>query len=149
MKILVIYSSFLGWQTIAPCHRNFNELPHLQVFNLKGNQMLKSSLMVLFFSLFFSSVSSANMQIVNCDSLALDNQTLSLVIFDSKLKQIRLGTEGALSHAFMPQLLHVMRHVSMYKIMGSPSLMYVDNAILQGSGGQVRIEGAVFRCEQF
>lgn len=96
----------------------------------------------------FASFANAQINIINCDGLNGTNNSLTLVVLGQNLKQIRVQTNGSLPRAFIPnRILHQnINGIILYTITGMSGMLEVDNQVLAGEAGIVRLENDEFSC---
>jgi hypothetical protein len=110
--------------------------------------MLKKLISLLFISI-ISTSSFAAYEIVNCDSIRGTNRSLSLIIVNNDVKQIRFLNPGSnRPMALMTRKLNIQNfpELTIYSAMGISSLIKVENNILAGNGGLVSIDSDEFSC---
>jgi hypothetical protein len=84
---------------------------------------------------------------LSCDSLSGNEMSLSLIVINGDLRQVRVQSSAQMPRALMVN--RVNNHLpdqTLYTIVGSPSLMFVDNSVLTADSGHVRIDSTVFSC---
>lgn len=109
------------------------------------------SIVSLFLSIsLFSSMAHAGLETITCTSMQGSNHELTLIIANNDLKQIRISSAigGSFPRAFIPQKLanQNIQGLTLYTIAGMEGLMEVDNAILEGNSGIVRLSEENFSC---
>lgn len=94
-----------------------------------------------------STLSFASFNTVNCDSVRGTNNSLSLIIVDHSLKQIRV-INGLRVKALVPSKVvnQELNGVTLYSVSGVVGLMKVENKVLEGNGGLVSLSNDEFSC---
>lgn len=110
--------------------------------------MKKTLTSLILFSI-ISTSAFAGMEIVNCDSIRGTNQAISLIVVNQDIKQVRiLNPASNRPHALLASKLNVQNipNITLYRLMGLPTLMKVDNKVLEGNGGLVSFGSDEFSC---
>lgn len=102
---------------------------------------------LLLSSLLMTSFAFANTERVNCDSIRGTNRSLLLIIVDSDLKQVRVLT-AARHFVLVPQKINTQNNpdFTFYTVLGQPSILQVENKVLENNGGLVKFSGDEFSC---
>jgi hypothetical protein len=111
--------------------------------------MKKLSLILATLSLTsFFSLAHADYNLVNCDSVRGTNTLLTLVIANQNLMQVRVLLGGSRARPIMPRKLanQNIKDITLYSLMGTASLLKVDNTVLTDNFGHVQLESDEFSC---
>ena len=99
--------------------------------------------------LFCNSAVFAQFEMVHCSSTLGTDHDLSLVIVNSSLREIRMSSlESSNAKALIPRKImnQSTSEKSLYKIVGSDVLVEMENKILNGEAGRLRIDDEDFNC---
>ena len=94
-----------------------------------------------------STLSFAAYETVSCDSIRGTNNTLMLIVVNKDVKQLRV-TSGLRTRALVPRRLinQNIEGKTLYSVSSVLGLMEVDNKLLEGNGGLVRLANDEFSC---
>jgi hypothetical protein len=105
---------------------------------------------VLLFSVFLLPLFGNSAPLVqDCMSIAGNNHHLLLFVTDGEIKQVRMVTSGSLPHVLIVNKLanQVIEGSTLYTL-GNAGLMTVENKVLAGEIGTLRLAGETFSCMQ-
>ncbi len=90
----------------------------------------------------------AELTIVNCNSHLGTDHNLSLVIVDNSLREIRVQTLESRLKALIPRKLmnQCIEGRTLFAILGSHSTLELDDAILSGGEGLLKMDDEEFGC---
>jgi len=98
---------------------------------------------------FSQSVAFAQFEMVRCYSTLGTDHDLSLVIVNSALREIRTSSlESNRAKALIPRKVmnQSTAEKSLYTIIGSDVLVEIENKILNGEAGRLKIDAEDFNC---
>ena len=104
------------------------------------------TLVVLFIS---SNAAHAELSIVNCNSHLGTDHNLSLVIVNNSLREIRIQTLESRIKALVPRKLmnQCIEGRTLFAILGSHTTLELDDAILSGGEGLLKMDDEEFGCK--
>ncbi len=102
-----------------------------------------TALLLLILSPNLSFASSA----ITCQSLSGEDKSLLLLVKNNKVVQLRVQSQGSLPKVFKTNSVRNNGTVSVYSLVGSSSLLEVQNSTLDGQGGRARFSGQRFECD--
>lgn len=96
----------------------------------------------------FSSMAKADVTMINCDSIRGTQRSLTLVVFNQELKQVRVLSNGSRPRPLIPNKLinQNIEGVTLYTLVGLPGFLQVENKVLEGNGGLIRLDSDEFSC---
>ncbi len=102
--------------------------------------------LLLTVSLILAPLSSFAGKKVNCDGSS-SNDSLLLFINNSKIVQVRILAEDTFPKTFRAQLVSEQSNTALYRLSGFPGLMDVQNEVINGQGGWLRLQGYRYFCD--
>ncbi len=110
--------------------------------------MKLSSILALLTLTVFTSVAHADYNVINCDSIRGTDHVMTLIVVNQDLKQVRVETTGNRPRPYIPTKVanQNVEGITLYALGEVAGLMEVDNQVLEGNGGQVRLLNDVFSC---
>lgn len=96
----------------------------------------------------FSSLAHAEFNLITCDSVRGTNTALTLVVLNQDVKQVRVQSNGSRVRALVPNKIinQNIEGVTLYTIVGLTGFMEVENQVLNGNGGYIRLSNDEFSC---
>ncbi|MBY0517069.1 MAG: hypothetical protein K2P81_09185 [Bacteriovoracaceae bacterium] len=106
-------------------------------------KFLLASILTLSFSQAF-----AQYETVSCDSIRGTGNMMLLVIANKELKQVRVSVGGSMPRALLINRIHgqSIPDVTLYTVSGSSELLEIQNSVLDGIGGYVKLAGDELSC---
>jgi hypothetical protein len=98
---------------------------------------------------FLSAFAHADYSKITCDSIRGTDHILTLVVVNQDVKQVRVQTAGSRVHPFVPIRVNNQNidGVTLYTLNGGVTgFLEVENEVLSGNSGQVRLLGDEFSC---
>lgn len=109
---------------------------------------MKALILSLMSFTFLTVSAHAEYSMVNCDSIRGTNRSLTLVVVNQDVKQVRVQTNGSRQRALIPNkiLNQNIDGVTLYTVVGLSGFMEVENKVLEGNGGIVKLADDEFSC---
>lgn len=103
---------------------------------------------ILSITLLLSLSAHADYNTINCESIRGTGHILSLIVFNQDLKQVRVEANNRRPHPLVPTKVSIqsIEGITVYSLLGMASLLEVDNKVLEGNGGIVKLENDEFSC---
>ncbi len=109
---------------------------------------MKTCMLAFFVSLTFSiGVNAADFKFVNCSS-ATTGHALRLILVDQEIQQVRIRINSHRERALMPTKAadQNIEGVTVYSFANTTAVMEVDNTILSGNGGTLKMANDELSC---
>lgn len=83
---------------------------------------------------------------IACQSLSGEDRSLILLVKNDKVFQLRIQSQGSLPKVFKTNKIRNNGKVSVYSVVGTASLLEIQNSTLDGQGGSAKFSGQRFEC---
>lgn len=109
---------------------------------------MRSKFLVFIGTCLLSTAALANYNVVNCDSTQGTDHSLTLIVVNNDVKQVRVLSPGHRTRALVPTRVinQNIEGSTLYTLIGIPGFMEVENKVLEGNRGFVKLSNDEFSC---